>query len=86
MKEATVSIQVEAEFDNEAGVWVATSKDVPGLVAEHANLDKLWDMVAELIPLLLIENEMVPELREAREVPVHLAAHALATRNVLVPA
>lgn len=83
---ASFSIQVVAELDDEAGVWVATSDDVPGLVAEDADLRKLMDTVAELIPILIIENGLLPDLHQAREVPVHIAAHALAKRAALMPA
>lgn len=83
---ASFSIQVVAELDDDAGVWVATSDDVPGLVAEHEDLRKLMDMVAELIPVLIIENGMLPEIKQAKEVPVHIAAHALGRRSALIPA
>lgn len=83
---ATFSIQVKAELDDEAGVWIATTDDVPGLVAEHKDLNKLMDMVVELIPVLVIENNMLPDLQQAKEVPVHIAANALARRNALIPA
>lgn len=83
---ASFSIQVKAELDDEAGVWVATSDDVPGLVAEHKNLTKLMDIVAELLPVLVVENGMLPNLDQAKEVPVHIAANALAKRNVMIPA
>ena len=83
------SVQVKAELDSDAGVWVATSPDVPGLVAEHVHLEKLFDMVLELVPLLLVENDALPQFRdleEAYEVPVHIAAHGLAKRSALIPA
>lgn len=83
---ATFSIQVRAELDDEAGVWVATTDDVPGLVAEHKDLTKLMDMVVDLIPILIVENDMLPEIEQARDVPVHIAASALAKRNVRIAA
>jgi len=58
------SVQVEAELDSDAGVWIATSRDVPGLAAEHAHLEKLFDMVVELIPILLVENGALPQFRD----------------------
>jgi len=83
-KVASFSVQVKAELDDEAGVWVATSDDVPGLVVEDADFQALMATVMELIPALLIENNMLPDLTEATDVPVHIAAQALAKRNVLV--
>ena len=49
-------VVVRAEWDDEAGVWVAQSDDVPGLICEAENLDKLQGVLAELIPELLVEN------------------------------
>ena len=80
-----LSVQVAAEFDDEAGVWVATSKDVPGLVAEHAELAKLEDMVVELVPILLSENGLIPEGQSLPlEVPVHFFANAANRRNAVI--
>jgi hypothetical protein len=49
------ALQVRAEYDAEARVWVATSDDVPGLVTEADDLDalraKLPAMARELIAL-----------------------------------
>lgn len=80
-----LSIQVEAQFDDEAKVWVATSDDVPGLVAEHANFGELENMVLDLIPLLLAENGLIPHVRgESYQIPVHIAASSLTRRNAIV--
>jgi Domain of unknown function (DUF1902) len=49
-------ITVQALYDPEAQVWVATSEDVIGLVAEAPSLPELTDIVAELIPELLALN------------------------------
>jgi hypothetical protein len=49
------ALEVRAEYDAEAHVWVATSDDVPGLVTEADDLDalraKLPTMARELIEL-----------------------------------
>ena len=81
-----VSIQVKAEWDAEAAVWVATSDDVPGLVAEHADFAALQAMVSELIPILLAENHLLPEGRGSYEMPVHIAAQGLARATALIAA
>lgn len=47
---------VTAQWDEEAGVWVATSEDIPGLVTEAANIDDLIKRVQALVPELLDEN------------------------------
>jgi predicted RNase H-like HicB family nuclease len=41
---------------DEAGVWVATSDDVPGLVAEAESLDALSEKLKVLVPELLDVN------------------------------
>jgi len=47
---------VIAQWDNEAGVWVATSDDIPGLVTEAASLDELLSRVLAVAPELLEDN------------------------------
>lgn len=52
---------VNVEWDDEARVYVATSDDVPGLVAEAPTLDAVKDKVLALAPVLLEENaHLVP--------------------------
>jgi hypothetical protein len=47
-------VSISAHWDEEAGVWLATSEDVPGLVAE-----------ADTWPAMLNELQLVlPELLE----------------------
>ena len=50
------TISVRAEWDPEAKVYVATSDDVPGLVAEAATPNALHDKLIVLIPELLELN------------------------------
>jgi hypothetical protein len=68
------SILVKAEWDTEASVWVATSDDIAGLVAEAPTLEtlrpKLLAMIADLIELNHIESSLA-------EIPVHIVAHSL---------
>lgn len=58
------SILVRASWDEEARVWVATSDDVPGLVAEAADRDELMRKLRSLIPILLEENDGYEGLSE----------------------
>lgn len=59
---------IRAEWDDAAQVWVATSDDVPGLVAEDDSLENLILRLKVMIPELLsanghmIENEMPFEI------------------------
>ncbi len=48
---------VRAEWDDEAEVWVATSDDVPGLVAEADTTEALLAKLHILIPELLEAND-----------------------------
>ncbi len=49
-------IQVRAMWDQDAGVYIATSDDVPGLVAEADTPSALQEKLHTLIPELLELN------------------------------
>ena len=57
--------EILAQWDSEAGVWVAESEDVPGLVAEADSPNVLAQKLRTLIPELL-ELNGVPSNRTAR--------------------
>jgi hypothetical protein len=63
------NITVQAIYDAKADVWVATSEDVIGLVAEASTLQELSDIVADLIPELL---ELNHQTHDAKPVPFML--------------
>lgn len=67
-------ITVNAEWDAEASVWVATSDDVPGLVTEAESVEALATKLAVLIPELLEANGRIAG-NAVREVPINLIAH-----------
>ncbi|MEO8098709.1 MAG: DUF1902 domain-containing protein [Acidobacteriota bacterium] len=48
--------EIRAQWDSEAGVWVAESEDVPGLVAEANSPNVLVQKLKTLIPDLLELN------------------------------
>ncbi len=48
--------EIRAQWDGEAGVWVAESEDVPGLVAEADSPNVLAHKLRTLIPELLKLN------------------------------
>ncbi len=48
--------EILAQWDSEAGVWVAESEDVPGLVAEADSPSVLLQKLRILIPELLELN------------------------------
>ena len=65
MRQASMSdsdlfvLTVRAEWDSEAGVWVAESDDVPGLVTEADTLERLVERLRVLVPELLELNGAV---------------------------
>ena len=80
------AVLVRAEWDGEATVWVATSDDVPGLVAEHRDFRALQQWVLELVPILLEENGLLPAGHGAFDVSVHIAAQGLSRGRARVAA
>jgi predicted RNase H-like HicB family nuclease len=52
-------LHVQADWDPEAEVWVATSDDVSGLATEAETIEALTEKLRTLIPELL-EVNMVP--------------------------
>lgn len=47
---------VKFTWDNEAGVWIATSDDIPGLVLESGSFDALLERTRFAVPELLELN------------------------------
>ena len=64
-------IKVEAFWDEEAHVWVASSKDVPGLITEADTMERLMQKLKIMIPELLQENGLFDE-SSATDIPIHL--------------
>lgn len=61
---------IRAEWDPEAGVWVATSDDVPGLATEAETLEALSVKLDSMVPELLDANGYP----DGPEVPFELLA------------
>ena len=53
--------EIRAQWDDEAGVWVAESDDVPGLIAEADSPKVLVQKLKALIPELLGLNGAVSD-------------------------
>lgn len=68
---------VKAEWDAEASVWVASSDDVPGLVAEDATRQGLVEKLRILIPELLELNGYPDDDDAQTEIPFELVAHSV---------
>ena len=64
-------ISVEAFWDEEARVWVASSNDVPGLMTESDTMENLMQKLKILIPELLQANGLLSEL-DTTDIPIHL--------------
>jgi len=62
--------RVRADWDQEAGVWVAASDDVPGLATEADTLEALCAKLERMVPELLQANGMPLDA----EVPYELLA------------
>ena len=54
-----LSCKVDAFWDGEAGVWVATSDDVPGLATESETLESLTQKLRDMVPELLQLNDVI---------------------------
>lgn len=70
---------VRAEWDQEAGVWVATSDDVPGLATEAETLEMLSVKLNSMIPELLDANGV----SQGEEVPFELLARRFAVTQAV---
>ena len=68
------SIIVRANWDREAGVWVATSTDVEGLSVEA---ERLEDLEAKVIGALTDLLELNGYTGNLTEIPVHLMAEQM---------
>jgi len=55
----SASYHVQADWDPEAGVWVATSDDVPGLATEGETIEALTERLRTIIPELLEANGLL---------------------------
>ena len=49
-------LRVQADWDPEAEVWVATSDDVPGLATEAESIEALTEKLRTVIPELVEAN------------------------------
>ena len=56
----SITYKVEAFWDAEAAVWVATSEDVPGLTTEAETIEALMQKLRDMIPELVLLNGVLP--------------------------
>jgi len=66
---------VEADWDAEAGRWVATSPDVPGLVTEAETIEVLASTLRTMIPELLEANGLLSGDVSSDSIAFELTSH-----------
>lgn len=66
--------EIHATWDDEAGVWVAVSDDVPGLATEAETVEALMEKLRVMVPELLLLNGVLPKTK-IRDLPIDLMAH-----------
>jgi predicted RNase H-like HicB family nuclease len=76
------ALEVTANWDPEAKVWVAESDDLPGLVVEAATLDELVPELEMLIPALMAENRVRAPLTDDR---LHYRLNARISSSIPIP-
>ncbi|MEL6381637.1 MAG: DUF1902 domain-containing protein [Cyanobacteria bacterium J06626_18] len=54
-------LQINAFWDADAAVWVATSDDVPGLATEAESFESLQRKLRSVVPELLVLNQVIAE-------------------------
>ncbi len=73
----TTPIQIDARWDDEVHVWIATSVDAPGLVVEAASWQSMIDEVRAVLPdLLELDATGVREVSLTFKAETHLALAA----------
>ncbi len=56
-----MKVTVQAIWDADVRVWVATSKNVPGLATEADTIEALTAKLRNMIPELMIINNLISE-------------------------
>lgn len=74
------TLRVDALWDDEASVWVATSVDIPGLVTESDTLEELRTKLIDLVPELMAENDGGMDRSASQPIEI------VATRQFLIDA
>ena len=73
-------LQIRADWDEEAQVWVVTSDDVPGLVTEAPTKDEVIAKLRVMVPELLEANGLLNEVLEDGnhpEVPISVMSQQI---------
>jgi predicted RNase H-like HicB family nuclease len=57
----SISLRIEKFNENDKDYFVATSQDVPGLVAEADTIEAVLEIAADLVPLFMELENMEPQ-------------------------
>ena len=71
----SLTYHVQADWDPDASVWVATSKDVPGLATEAETIEALAGRLRVIIPELLEANGLLGGDSEKSAISFELTSH-----------
>ena len=71
----STTYHVQADWDAEAGVWVATSADVPGLATEAETIEGLTNRLRTMIPELLEANGLLSASMQSGLIAYELTSH-----------
>lgn len=77
MKTEKTEYEIKAMWDPEAGVWVASSEEVPGLCTEAETLEILIKKLKTIVPELLQANSVAFP-------PHQLSFHIVSERTEMV--
>lgn len=69
-----LTCKINAFWDDEAKVWVATSEDVLGLATESETLEALSQKLRVMVPDLLQLNQVIPEDKDIL-IAIELTSH-----------
>jgi len=71
----SLTYHVQADWDPDAGVWVATSADVPGLATEAETIEDLTNRLRTMIPELLEANGLLAGGVPSDSIAFELTSH-----------
>jgi predicted RNase H-like HicB family nuclease len=66
---------INLNWDEEAGVWIATSSDIKGLVLESSSLEKLKQRVRSAVPELIELNGLKKDIPLRYKTEKHKAVY-----------
>lgn len=73
-----VKVCITAVWDDEAGVWSASSEDVPGLATEAPDQEQLLENLKAILPeLIMLNGVAVPEEHEVSFSLLYQTEHLL---------